>query len=85
MTKRNPWAIPRDRASIMRDADGRAYRVDGTALTGDAPLAVSYNKGSQMLVVIRGTVYAREWQRDFQYRWAKAKGSVRGLFPRDSR
>ncbi len=40
---------------------GRAYRVDGTALTGDAPLAASYTRGDDMLVVIRGTVYAREW------------------------
>lgn len=42
-------------------SNGKAYRVDGTALTGDAPLAVSFTRGDQMLAVIRGTVYSREW------------------------
>lgn len=53
--------------------NGRAYRVDGTALTGDAPLMVSYTRGDQMLVVVRGTVYSREWC----VRWAPGRAGGR--------
>jgi len=50
-------------------------------LQQQAPFAVSYTKGDEMLVVVRGTIYSAEWQRDFQYQHAKPSKTAPFKFP----
>lgn len=39
-------------------------------LQPQAPFAVSFTRDKEMLVVVRGTIYSAEWQRNFQYQHA---------------
>jgi hypothetical protein len=50
-------------------------------LQQQAPFAVSYTRGDEMLVVVRGTIDAAEWQRDFQYQHAKPSKTAPFKFP----
>ncbi len=48
---------------------------------GQGPFAVTSVRGDEMVVVIRGTVYPGEWQRDFQYAHAPAADVAPYGFP----
>lgn len=54
----------------------RYYRVDAEK----GPFAATYTNGSNMLVILRGTQYAVEWEKDFEYGWADQDGANR-TFP----
>lgn len=65
----------------------REYTLQNTnsviagALQQQVPFAVSYTRGDEMLVVVRGTIYPAEWQRDFQYQHAKPSETAPFKFP----
>ena len=51
----------------------RLYSISDTDPIPDdfqAPLAASYVKDDHMVVLVRGTVYSSEWERDFEYNYA---------------
>lgn len=50
-------------------------------LQQQAPFAVSYTRGDEMLVVVRGTIYSHEWSRDLQYQHAKPSETAPFQFP----
>lgn len=64
------WEHLRLYNTTMEDGDG--------GMT--APLAASFFRDGHLVIVVRGTVYAEEWERDFNYAWTGEKNTTRHGF-----